>query len=223
MDANITGKELFILECSEVLVSFHKLSIGDSKSGSPMLIGEIDLIDGTGNYWDTYQVEIHCSNQYPKRFPVLYETGGKLIRDADWHINETDGSCCVEVLQKEIMICSEGISLITYLTNYVIPFFFNQTHRILRGYYVNGEYSHGIKGTVEFYQEILGIKPHFNILEVLNLLAQGLDPSRRSYCFCGSHKKYRKCHKSAYNSLKVIPKTQIENDINEIKRSLWIE
>lgn len=214
----MTDKELFIRESKEVLKSFDKLRIGDSNSGSPMLIGEIELIDVYGKHWDTYQVEIHCSNDFPMRFPVLYETGGKLIRDADWHINETDGSCCVEVLQKEIIICSHGISLMSYLTDYVKPYLFNQTHRILRGFYANGEYSHGIAGSIEFYQATLGLKQQSNILEALNLLALGSEPTRRSYCFCGSHIKYRKCHKMAFNSLKAIPKKQIEDDIFAIRR-----
>ena len=52
---------------------FSKLEIVD-ENGEPFLKGALDIIDESGKLWDTYQVEIRGSENYPFSFPKLFET-----------------------------------------------------------------------------------------------------------------------------------------------------
>jgi hypothetical protein len=44
------------------------------------------------------------------------------------------------------------------------------------------------------------------------------EPNRVSVCFCGSHLKYRHCHKTAFRLLKSIDAEQLINDLHSIYR-----
>ena len=213
--------DLFIEQSKEVFISFPKLRVEKKDDNVPILIGEIDIIDDTGKYWENYLIEIHCTPEFPNRFPLVYEVGGKLPRIGDWHINEDSKTCCICVLQEELLICKEGVSLLKFIQNQVLPYFFNQTHRRVEGYYVNGEYSHGILGIVEFYSRELRTQNPLEIIQLLNYIQQGKEPHRIDLCFCGSRKKYRKCHRESFRKLINLGQFRISADIEYIYKLVY--
>jgi len=190
--------------------AFHKLNI-ISNNGGQFLTGELDIVDSTGKLWETYSVEIKSCLYYPKRFPKLFDTGDTFPKIADWHVYEDDKSCCIDITPNEILICKEGLSVNDYIQRFGIPYLANQTFRKREGYYLYGEYSHGIIGRIEFYQSKLRAKSPAELIAMLKLIIEGYDPGRREYCpFC--HKvKFRKCHQDAFRELQNI-KTFIYND-----------
>ncbi|MGE5318163.1 MAG: hypothetical protein ACM3ME_09210 [Chloroflexota bacterium] len=216
----MTSEEIFTSEAKEVILNYPKLTIGVSSNGTPIVLGKIDIIDSNDEFWESYDIEIHPSELYPARFPILFETSNKFPHNSEWHVNEGDDSCCVDVIQNEIIECNKGITFLNYMKSYVLPYFFNQTHRKKTGYYVNGEYSHGHEGSIEYYKNALGINDQLILFEILKLLYSDVDPDRRSKCFCGKDKKYRKCHREAFNSLKVIPKDILLKHINFLYKQL---
>ena len=125
------------------------------------------------------------------------------LKIADWHVNE-DESCCIDVPANELIICKDGLNLNDYIQQYAIPYFANQKYRELNGYYLYGEYSHGIFGRIEFYQSKLNAKNVSEFVQMLDLLIKGFNPNRQAMCpFC--HKtKFRKCHRNAFRELSAI-------------------
>ena len=213
------GYDIFLNEINEVTSKYPKLKKVD-KDGHSYLSGELDIVDANGLHWDTYEVEIHCREGYPKRYPSLYEVGGKIPRIADWHIYEDTGSCCVNVLQEEIIRCKDGITLLQYIEEEVLPYLFNQTNRRVEGYYVNGEYSHGLIGEYEFYSRILKTGSDIRkTVEWLLFVAGGKKLSRTDVCFCGSNRKYRKCHRDAYDKLSILGEKYLKEDASRIAKS----
>jgi hypothetical protein len=200
------GYSLFVHQMDEAITKYQKLQ-KDVFEGRQILKGDIDLIDYTGKLWDVYSIEIHFEEGFPYSFPSLVETGGKIPKIADWHVYEDTGSCCVEVLPLEILRCLNGITLNEYIKEFVLPYLFNQTHRRIEGYYVNGEYAHGLKGIYEFYSSILNTNNNIKLtVELMNYIGSNGRPERTSACFCGSGNKYRNCHKVSYEKLKPIGK-----------------
>ena len=173
------------------------------ENGEKFLQGSLDIIDNTGKLWATYQIEIKASQGYPNKFPKLYETGNAFRKIADWHVNE-DESCCIDVPASELIICRDGLNLNDYIQQYAIPYFANQKYRELNGYYLYGEYSHGIFGRIEFYQSKLNAKNVSEFMQMLDLIIKGFNPNRQVMCpFC--HKtKFRKCHRNAFRELSAI-------------------
>ncbi len=96
---------------------FNKLDIVKTE-GEQILKGELDIIDSNSRLWDTYQIEIMGSDNYPYRFPKLFETANAFPGIADWHVYESDESCCVDVPPNEIIICKDGLNVVDYIQRF---------------------------------------------------------------------------------------------------------
>ncbi len=221
---SLTGYELFLAQIPDVLNKYPKLSKIE-RDNKFILAGALDIVDNTGKYWETYDIEIFCSETFPNRFPELYETGCKIPKIADWHIYEDTLSCCVKILPEEILRCLKGITVEQYVTCEVLPYLFNQTHRRVEGYYVNGEYGHGGLGLYEYYSHELKTGDLEQIAKLLYSIATRPKPDRTSTCFCGSGVKYRYCHRTVYEKFSLLGKelliehaTQFYNIFNKSKR-----
>ena len=201
------GPDLFESEIPKFVEHFPKFHKAISSQGTVMVEGELEIVDQDGKLWETYQVEIHSCDGFPHRFPYVFETGGKIPRIGDWHVYEDTQSCCLAVEPEERLICKDGLSLIDFVKNNVLPYFFNQTFRKVEGYYKNGEYAHGLRGIYEFYDDVLKTKG--DIRETIRLMikiAHRDKPGRTHNCFCGSNTKFRRCHRDAYKKLSKLDK-----------------
>ncbi len=181
---------------------FDKLSIVEENE-EQFLKGSLDIIDETGKIWGTYEIEIKGSESYPYAFPKLYETSNAFPKNSDWHVYECDFSCCVDVPMSEKIICKNQLNITDYIKHYAIPYFANQTYRIREGYYLYGEYSHGILGRLEFYQSKLKAKNPMELIMMFDLILKNYNPDRRAMCpFCRKE-KFRKCHRDTFIELQI--------------------
>ena len=98
-------------------------------------------------------------------------------------------------------------SLLSFIDNQVKNYFYSQIFRNQNGYFLK-ERSHGSKGWIEFFEETFMTNNIFNIEFGLHQIIEGKKIDRVSLCFCGSGKKYRKCHKKSYD---VLSKLSLEN------------
>lgn len=179
------------------------------KEGIPGLKGEINLVDDGSGSIDTYSVEILATSNFPNSFPVVFEVGNKIPINYDWHVYETDGHCCIKTTPEEMLACKKGITLSGFIEEEVKPYFFNQTFRRLNGYFYQ-ERSHGLKGWIEFFKETFNTTDMDLIKEGLKFISKKEKPDRVSLCFCGSGKKYRKCHRDTYDKLSTLSTTDFE-------------
>ena len=192
---------------------FDKLSIVEENE-ERFLKGSLDIIDGTGKVWETFQLEIKGSESYPYAFPRLYETNNAFPKNADWHVYENDFSCCVDVPMSEKIICKNGLKVADYIKQYAIPYFANQTYRIREGYYLYGEYSHGIMGRLEFYQSKLKAKNPAELIKMFDLIIKDYNPDRRAICpFCYKE-KFRRCHRDAFRELQTLTNYVLTDGLN---------
>jgi len=196
--------EKFEDDITTVPAIFNKLSIVEMY-GEQVLKGELDIVDASGKLWDTYQIEIKGSDSYPLGFPKLFETADAFPKIVDWHVYEFDDkSCCIDITPNEILLCKDGLHVAEYIHRFAIPYLANQSFRIREGYYLYGEYSHGILGRIEYYQSKLKAKNPKELIQMFDLIIKGYNLNRTAYCpFC--HKmKFRKCHKDIFKELSVI-------------------
>lgn len=195
----IEGLILFQDEATRIGDCFPTLINAVEENSHPYLVGSIELTDENGYIIDTYRVKIVPTEDYPYEFPHVYELGGRIPINIDWHVFP-DGHCCIKAHTEEILICHQGITLIDFIKNEVIPYFFNQKHRELYGYFLQ-ERSHGKKGNLEFLYEVFGTVDKSVIRRCLLFISKKQEPNRVSMCFCGSGEKYRKCHRGTYRLL----------------------
>lgn len=185
------------------------------EGGMPTVVGEITLEDADNNLIDRYKVKIVPSPDYPSRLPLAYETGGRIPNNIDWHVYP-QGHCCVMSQPAEILLCKQKITLAVYIKEHLIPYFFNQKHRELQGYFLR-ECAHGAIGNIDFFKEILHASDYSEVVKALTFMLTNKGPSRTDFCFCGSGKKYRKCHREAYRRLREFSNEELSHFCNMAK------
>lgn len=191
--------ETFIMEYP----NFQKVT----ESGCSYLKGILDIPDDEGNIAGCFSIEIFPTKGFPYAFPKLYEVGGDIPCEADWH-KYPDNSCCLTVSAKEKLICKNGISLLQFVSDIVIPYFANQLYRIQTGKYLQ-EYSHGEVGIWEFYKELFQSDDYSIWKRCLEGAFGKANFERNGKCYCNSGKKYKKCHLTIENEIRAIGKEQI--------------
>jgi hypothetical protein len=198
------GYSAFVSQLDDTIAAFPLL-YRIIKDGKEILKGVVPIVDKYDKHWEDYEIEIHASENFPNEFPMLFETGGKIPKIADWHVYEDSHSCCVKVKPEELIRCKNGITVIEFINEEVKPYLFNQTHRRVEGFYVNGEYSHGIKGIYEFYSKTLNTGDDIRkTIALMSFVAGNTKPNRTNLCFCNSGIKFRHCHRAAFEKLKHI-------------------
>ena len=196
----------FYGEALKILSKYPKLEIL-RKDNIVYLSGELDLFDNAGILQDSYFIEILPTENYPYQFPYLYERGGKIPRNIDWHVHN-DGHCCIKTMPEEWLTCKNGINLDYFILSEVIPYLYNQTFRRLNGYFLN-ERSHGVLGKIEFFQELFATKSLSKVISWLIFVIFNQEPNRVADCFCDSKIRYRLCHRDAFRKLKKLDSQEL--------------
>lgn len=215
-----SSKGLFKAQLNDVVHHFPKLKIifgGDEY----YLKGILDIPNDDGEIVGSFMIEVHMSKGFPYSFPKLFETGGDIPNDADWHKYD-DESCCITVPPDEMILCRNGITVLEFIQTYAIPYFANQCHRFITGKYKNGEYSHGITGIKQFYSTLLKTS---NILLWVRyyehvFINKPIQITRNEKCFCGSKEKFKNCHGKIFQKLKSLGKTIVAQHLLIILKQL---
>lgn len=188
--------------------------------GKEILAGIFNVVDDEGVKWNSFSIEIHHSEGYPYCFPLLFETGHKIPKILDWHINEI-GSCCITVPITEAIACRKGLSVIGFIEKHAKSYLFNQAYRLKKGVYAKEEYLHGIYGLWEYYEELFQEKEKSKIIGYLSSLSKS-EFGKKTLCFCGRKAKFRKCHTTVFNIFKHLSKSFLQNQIKLLSNSLKI-
>lgn len=189
-----------------------KFNAGTIKNIYYSCSGEIDIFDNKGEYWGSFEIYFEITKNYPFIFPVVFETSKKIPNEIDRHIN-TDGSCCLTVLQKSIIEARKGISMSKFIKNYIIPYLANQLYFEQNERWANGEYLHGKDGIIQFYKEETQLNSIGDIIHLLKNISTIKKLGRNDICFCGSKKKLKDCHLDNLQNILLLPANRIYDDI----------
>lgn len=203
-------------EIQEVLTK-HKGLHYDEKSHS--IQGELFISRG-----DSYEVLIELK-PYPDFFPNVFEVGGRIPNKADRHIYTNTGSCCFTTRAKsQILLRTKITSLLKFVDEIVIRYFENNSYYEINGKYCFEEYSHGIIGVFEGYQDILDVK-HPNV--IMTLMQQRINNIKlriNQRCYCGSGRSLKRCnagqHDRNYRNFRLIYKDVLKSDLSLLKCQL---
>jgi hypothetical protein len=162
--------------------------------------GSLPIIDA-GKELDRYSVEIVLLADYPNAVPLVWETGGKIPRHADHHVNKESGEACLFIPDERWKIYPPGTAFLGFLNSPVRNFFLG--HSVFRrtGEWPFGQRRHGSAGILEYYGELLGTDDVTVILGYLECLSR---PTLKGHwpCPCKSGKRVRDCHRPQINDLR---------------------
>lgn len=181
--------------------------------------GTLDVIDEFGKKWDQYEVKIIYPHEFPKKVPVMFETGGRIPREPDYHVN-SDGSCCLSVPALEMILLSKGINTINFIRELAIPYLANQTYKRKKGHFAGEEFAHGAGGIYQFYSEVFQTQNSVLIISLLGKIIINQLPGRNNPCPCNSGAKYKKCHLKAVQFLSPVRSEILINDYHQLIRAI---
>lgn len=144
-----------------------------------------------------YQIDLVLSPEYPERHPVVIEVGGRV--DKDFHTN-SNGSLCLGAPLAVRKTFANRPTLIGFVEDCVVPFFYSYEFKKKYGKLPFGELSHGDLGIVENYRDIFDVKDDFGVLGLVKILADNCYRGHLT-CPCGSGHKLRHCHGSQLRNL----------------------
>jgi len=190
------------------LEAFETLSFqveGDlvSVHGSWAVFGESKLIT-------RYEVKIELPDDFPQSAPRVFEVGGRIPKEPDYHINPGDNSACVFAQPERYEKWPPGSGIRDFLNGPMKEFFFSQAFRELNGTWPFGEWSHGGEGILEYYASRLGTGDLGTLRELLKL---ALLPKlyRQWPCPCNPEVRVTACHADRVRTLSgLIPRDEID-------------
>lgn len=178
---------------------------------------------------DTYSINIKLPDDPEKFLPLVYETGNRIVESGkkynitdfrDLHIYKDGSSVCLCPQPQfiERILNGKSKSLPLLIDELIIPFFYQQSYFERYGDWPIKNFSHGYPAIFEYYLRKKNNDENNNQLQLrlciasLKTLAQTepnkylvtLVESRKaikstSKCFCGSGRKYKKCHRRTFS------------------------
>lgn len=208
-----SNQQLFELQLDEVIKHFPQLKRIAGSAGD-FLKGILDIPNDDGEIIGSFMIEVKNREGFPYRFPTLYETGGDIRNEADWH-KYPDDSCCITVEPDERLICRNGITVLEFVRQHAIAYFANQIHRVVEGGYKNGEYAHGPAGIWQFYSKLFKTSDMGKWIEYYDhvFTKKSIRIGRNDTCFCGSEQKFKCCHEKVFQDLKWLGKDKVREQL----------
>lgn len=177
----------------ENAVAKHQPELAVSKTENLIILEGIFVVSGPAGPFDSYQIKAGITGGFPTEEPVVFEEGGRIPRIADRHVFPDHGNCCLGVWD-EWLLTAQDHRFETFLTGPMHDYFVSQTYYEVHGQWPFGERSHGRRGIVEAYSDLLGVAPDEKVItEYLHLLSRQIIKGH-ALCPCGSRRRLRNCH-----------------------------
>lgn len=175
------------------------------KNNQEFIQGSICLRSDSGEEIGRYFIEIMIPREYPRRMPVVKETGNKIPKISDRHINLKDGSACVIHEEEWFLEFGNISSIVKFINTYVYNFFISQKYFEIKKEWVYGQWAHYSEGKVEFYTNFLKILFYDKDL-LLNLTEHYLLNNKLNelvFCYCKNGLTFMHC-KEHYEKIKLL-------------------
>ncbi|MFI5165151.1 MAG: SEC-C domain-containing protein [Thermoanaerobaculales bacterium] len=163
------------------------------------------VVDGTTV--DRFQIAVTVPGDYPRALPIMRETGGRIPRVPDRHM-EPDGRACLFVEEEARTYFPPGSPLLRFFQGPINTFLVAQLHFENFGTWPFGQRSHGAAGIAEFYAERLQMSQLQAIVTAVGYLRHR-EIKGHWPCPCGSGKRLRACHMRQILALHDIIPTEV--------------
>lgn len=148
---------------------------------------------------DGFKLEIFVPEKFPRALPKVKETGGRIPRDGNFHVNP-DGSLCLGSPLRLIKKIHNSQSLSGFAGKCLVPYLYAVSYKLRNGGdFIFGELAHGDQGIMDDYSYMLGLKERSQITKAIQLLSVKKRIANKRYCPCRCGKRLGAC--SFHNKL----------------------
>ena len=172
-----------------------------------------------GQVLDRYSVELQLPRNHPTGLPAVRETGGRIPRRDDRHINTADGTACVLIPDERWRLWPVGAPLLKFLTGPLHSFFLAQSMAEEGEPWPFGQWAHGAKGMFQYYRELLKT-PDLGVITTYLEYITAKKVKGHWPCPCKSGKRLRDCHISIVTDLREkISRKDAQKSLEALKKA----
>lgn len=172
------------------------MALAPSRTSDTVLAGEFHFnrtYRGRNEIAETYELRISVSHDFPKVPPVIEETGQRIKRIGDYHVNP-DGSLCLGSPIRLRLLLAKAPTLSAFVDYCLVPYLYAVTYKMRHGgKLIFGELAHGDEGEIEDYEEMFGLKGKKAVLSALKALGAKKRTANKWPCPCGCGIRLGKC------------------------------
>lgn len=142
---------------------------------------------------DTYRVEISIPLQFPNDLPLVKETGGRIPKTPDFHVNP-DGTLCLGSPLRLMLLLQQDPTITSFTKNCLVPFLCAASAGSLTGQVgMSGGLAHGNVGLVEDYKDLFGLNNSEQVHLALKCLLRKRRTANKLPCPCGCGQRLGRC------------------------------
>lgn len=181
----------------EFLRGYPKMAIRPSTGESLRLKGSFEFAAHhakEGDLQDSFVLEIIVPCAFPKALPSVTETGGKIPRIPEYHVNQTDHTLCLGSPLSLLLKLSKKPSLDGFAENCLVPYLFAISRKLKTGGPLPfGELDHGVDGLFADYMQLFGLKSREQLICAFRLLGMKKRRANKLPCPCGCGIRLGRC------------------------------
>lgn len=172
------------------------MALKPSQDGFTHIKGRFRLsasCEGSPTVDDSFQLHIKISRRYKDQLPEVYETGERVPRNANHHVNP-GGSLCLGAPIRLHKILGKKFSLIEFVERCVVPFLYSiSLSETGRQRFQFGELAHGVDGLIDDYLKLFGCSSREALKRYLHTLRLKKRRANKQRCPCSCGRKLVKC------------------------------
>ena len=170
--------------------------VPSTRADATVLEGRLEFVlepPGFPPIGDCYSVRIEVPLGPTDSVPEVFETGRRIPRDADHHVNP-NGALCLGSPWRVQQLLGRPVSLVALVERCVIPFLYAASWREQGNEgYPFAELPHGRAGLLDDYSAILGVEGSAAVLQALETLARRPREANKLPCPCGCGVRLGRC------------------------------
>lgn len=183
------SKESALQQVNILLQIYDKLHIEKESNQEIILTGEILVNRTASSYtlYKTYHIEVHIPFESDK-LPYVFDIGNAI--DSNYNHQYKDGPLCLETDFAIRIRFVDGLNLVSWMQEFVEPYFFSYEYYQRFGCFPFGERSHGIEGILQSFGDVFQETDNIKVCKILMFIYS--DRYRGHLpCPCGSGKNIR--------------------------------
>jgi hypothetical protein len=207
------------LGLSQLFERYPEFSIIPSTVGELALAGTIDFQTShpaCGEFTEAFSIEIHVPSSFPLKVPRVLEVGAR-IESTFHHIGEQE--LCLGAELRLLLLTRQHPTLLGFIDHCVLPYLIGYSVFKRTGSMPFSELEHGVRGLLDDYRNLLGVKDDSICIGLLAMLRFKKRIANKKLCPCGSGKRLGQCHNRSVNRLRSVgPRRELGRIVNNLIR-----
>ena len=173
MGAEILLKEIG-LDIERFIKDYPGMSIAPSRDSAMVINGVFSFTarpNGGAEISDSYHLHIVFPATFPGEIPKVTETGQKIPRDGNYHVNGDDDTLCLGSPIHLLKLISEEPTFVGFAERCLMPYLYAISLKLRNNAKLPfGELTHGVQGIIDDYMELFGLKNTEQVLKNLEMI-----------------------------------------------------